>query len=684
MDELLIIDTRTASDGSFILFDNEVNYYLETFPELVAKNQRFTNAPLKTIEEIVKVFQQNPTTVHLSLSEIAHILQISMTTLSKRLKPLRKSGVITSIPFKFSDGSFHPKVTCEIVRFDHLNDSECNIEQVETNRTSNNKTIINDRKKDKQRLSVLGMNDVPTITKNKLPQVVSLQSNFLPNQLAATAPRPRGAKALALQEKKIFSEASRKLRIRNADGETMNVIAHIRSYSGIVDPSDLQVLYAIYSLTYHYHKNKSGNDGGKYERLTPINVHHIVALIGRVRSGPNTDYVRDCIQALEDTEYNLASLHSVDLVLDDVFKATYARDKFKNFDKCIPLTDDAPSIDDNGNAKLAKATYYLISLPENLFHRLMTDPTLFAFPQGSLSLHPILFSLYLRLRSTTFNNKFSERLHTTHKATSSTQSFFNFKTMLLTAVKGLVRSEKPHVSASHLHDETYAFNLFGFHGEITFDLEFIEGVCDYDEMLACCEVDRRNDVYRKNDTPTIFNELSLNVIQPIKALSTRHITTIAKTQKSFYAMKYSVLNATFPILINKFYNQETIEEIVDWMIDTSGVASERNIILERVMSDLASLSGLTINHSGKSILLTEDEVQKLVSYIGVIPIVTDMQKFMISLSRRRSLHGPIMKLLENDGNFNALDSNEQHLFETLLDDCDEQLGFIDRCAHLTF
>lgn len=682
MNELLIIDTRTASDGSFILFDNEVNYYLETLPELIANNQRFTNAPLRTIEEIVNVFQQNPTTVHLSLSEIARNLKISMTTLSKRLKPLRTSGVVSSIPFKFNDGTFHPKVTCEIVRFDHLNDSERSIEQVKTNRSSNNKTIINDRKKDKQRLSVLGMNDVPTITKDKLPQVVSLQSNFLPNQLAATAPRPRGAKALALQEKNIYSEASRKLRIRSADGETMNVIAHIRSYSGIVDPSDLQVLYAIYSLTYHYHKNKSGNERGKYERLTPINVHHIVALIGRVRSGPNTDYVRDCIQALEDTEYNLASLHSVDLVLDDVFKATYARDKFKNFDKCIPLTDDAPSIDDNGNVKLAKATYYLISLPDNLFNRLMTDPTLFAFPQGSLSLHPILFSLYLRLRSTTFNNKFSERLHTTHKATSSTQSFFNFKTMLLTAVKGLIRSEKPHVSARHLRDDTYAFNLFGFHGEIKFDLEFIEGVCDYDEMLACCEVDRRNEDCRIYDTPTIFNELSLNEIQPIEVLSTRHITTIGKSQKAFYTMKYSVLNASFPILINKFYSHETIEEIVDWMIETSGVASERNIVLERVMSDLASLGGLTINHAGKSIQLTEDQVKCLVECIGVVPIITDMPKFMISLSRRRSLHGPLMKLLENDGNYSVLDSNEVRLFETLLEDCDEQLDFIYRCAHL--
>lgn len=58
MDELLIVDTRTASDGSFILFDNDVNYYLDTFPALIANHQRFTNAPLKTIEEIVKIYQQ--------------------------------------------------------------------------------------------------------------------------------------------------------------------------------------------------------------------------------------------------------------------------------------------------------------------------------------------------------------------------------------------------------------------------------------------------------------------------------------------------------------------------------------------------------------------------------------------------------------------------------------------------
>lgn len=676
MNEPIVITTRSASDGSFILLDKEHDFYFEVVNALYRNKRFFTNSAISTVEYIHTFSKKTPAQEILSVSSLAEHFGISMSSLTKRLKALRDLQVLNKIPVVFSDGSRHPKVACEVIRIDHLLTHE-SLNPNLVNADEDTEEIINQRWSDKRRLKEYGIKDLPTIDREKLPQVVSLQSHFLANQLAATEPRLRGKKAEILREKRIYSQSSRKLKVRTEDGITKTFVAEIRSYTGIMDPSDLQVLYAVYTLIRHYHKiftSKFKSDS----ILTPVHVNHIVALLGKSRCGPNTAYIRDSLQAIEDTEYNLMALEKSRFEFADGFYDAYGSAKFKHFDKCIPLSENCVKVEEDGRVKLSEATIYLIAIPEFLFNRLMGDETLFVFPQESLKLHPLLFSLYLRLRITTRNNKFSERLSTTHKAITTEQQMSNFKIMLRRSLGSLEKSKSPHLNAKLIGNDLYEFNLFGYHGKVSFLDEYLSGFCDLDEMLACCDAERREGYRGTCDTPTIHNELSLNFQAYFERVSARHITTIARSKNMFYMMKYWVQNCSHPILVSKFYSLDAIEEIVDWMTSVSEASHEKSLLLDRIVNDLDSLNGLSIWRNGELSTLTEDEVKKIVEYIGVLPIYTDMSKFMISLSRRRSLHPYLCKILDDI----ELVTEEWSVLEALLEDCEETLGYIERCQYI--
>lgn len=110
-------------------------------------------------------------------------------------------------------------------------------------------------------------------------------------------------------------------------------------------------------------------------------------------------WVRDCLQAISDTVFDLHGLSEIEL--GDSTLHGYARHSYRCFEQMSPLVEKDAEIDQETKKVVfgEDATIFLIKLPDNVFSSLIEGERSFLFPTESLRAPAILFSLYLRFRA---------------------------------------------------------------------------------------------------------------------------------------------------------------------------------------------------------------------------------------------------------------------------------------------
>lgn len=630
----LLIKHRTAGGGSLIILPQEKPTNLDLTHYKLSKTAR------QTVEALLTSGSLADEQGLISVQEFAVHSGEILHTVRNRLRTLRAKGLLQPIPFKFQDGTSLPRITCDVLVIKtHEEYVKRTAGEVSESPKANDKlpttnNLTTQREKNKNMLADKGVN-LPKFSKGNTPAVLRHLGNNPVEQLINTSNRKKGRSAV--ENKVADSEQAREIFVKAATG-TKKIITRVRSFMNIMDGEDLQVLYATYALVYNYHRNeleKHRKKGTSPKNLTPIHIDQIIDMIGRSRGGPNRMHVRDCLQAIIDTEYDLHGLAEVEL--EDITLHGYARHSFRNFSYLTPLTETEPEIDsDTGRVVFGlDATIYLVSLPENVFNLIMKEDQLFAFPEKSLAVPAILFTLYLRFRALCHHGDLTETLKNVYKQMSGGKTDLNsFKKTLKSAFRGLDKKKlnDPHLRHEYIEklDEVH-FNLWGYRGRISFKEEYLKVQCNVEEMLKCCKATNES-------SPTINNLMSeLYQVEHLNKRISRQMSSVVPRRFKKFSVIYGKKQDTIELC--KYVPREEKDLVVDRLCSEYQLNSMA--VEVQVDSDIDSIQGLIINDSE----LSKRDFDFLLESIGIDSNRIELLDLIQRLNRRTSLHDEIHQIV---------------------------------------
>lgn len=649
MKKLSLIE-RTAKEGSFIYFNKGESYYqADSFISNVSEYITTKNAQVLSV--LIDSYHQKDSEDTVSYNDIYAQNESfgSRNNFSKILRNLRSSGFLVPIEFECLNGHKIRSVKCDVLNLNLENQQPLE----STNFRSNAKDLAKHRN---FQLQELKSHNIKPPASHDITSVVRPKNDFYVERFVSQRIRPRGIQKLKMEESKTFDEDKFKLRLKSGD-QFLNLICHSRSYSGLMDSKDLQVLLAIYTLIYNYHSNELDTylaTDTLPRNLTPIASKHIASLIGLSKSTNSNDYIHDSIQSIEDTEYNLYPTDEVelDVLNSDAVLKGYTRQKFKNFEKCIPISNSPASFrEQDGGIILPKATLYLIALPDQIFKDLMEEKTLFAFPPEVLSIAPLLFSLYLRFRALC-KPKISQSTKNLWRGLGQIQKYPVFMRSIHDAFASIVsgkKSQSDHLYASiDKIDNTITFNLLGFKGTISLPDDYYTVECDYEEMMSCCNVERRSPASKKVDAPIIFNELHIlkkKVNTSLQYQITKVIKSVSNTRYYKYHIAYKLRNGD-EINIHKYLTKDEINSCIEDIVERTGIKSESENLLIKIQVDIEKIDGLMLSNSYH---LTVKDFNVLLDRtdLSMYKYDLDISSLLNSIQRRVAMHDKLIKFLSN-------------------------------------
>ncbi|WP_432579708.1 replication initiator protein RctB domain-containing protein [Vibrio sinus] len=631
----LIIKNRTAGGGSLILLPQDIPANIDLTHYKLSKSARQTVNSLLASSALAD--DQGLVSVQEFAAQSGEILH----TVRNRLRTLRSKGLLQSVPFQFSDGSSLPRITCDVLLIeshedylsrtvDHTDDSS----KTHKIATTINNNLTTQREKNRNMLAEKGFN-LPKFSKGNTPAVLRHLGNNPVEQLINTSNRKKGRSAIT--NKVADAEQAREIFVKASTG-TKKIITRVRSFMNIMDGEDLQVLYATYALVYNYHRNeleKHRKNGTSPKNLTPIHIDQIIDMIGRSRGGPNRMHVRDCLQAIIDTEYDLHGLAEVEL--DDITLHGYARHSFRNFSYLTPLTETEPEIDpDTGRVVFGlDATIYLVSLPNNVFDLIMKEDQLFAFPEKSLAVPAILFTLYLRFRALCHHGDLTETLKNMYRQMSGGKTDLgSFKKALKSAFRSLDKKKlnDPHLRHEYVDElNEIHFNLWGYRGRISFKEEYLKVTCHVEEMLKCCKATSENSPIVNNIMSELYQVEHLN-----KRISRQMSSVVSRRFKKFSVIYGKKQNT---IELCKYVSKEEKEFVVDRLCSEYQLNSMA--VEVQIDSDIDAIQGLVINNSE----LSKEHFDFLLESIGINPNTLEVLDLIQRINRRTSLHTEIHRVV---------------------------------------
>lgn len=620
---------RSASGGTVLYF-----------PEFVADNEELRNSSFLTYKEketlaiLIEVQNHLDEQNTISVNEIAELHNFVPQTFRGRLRNFRTKGLLKKIDFSFADGSYRAKVVCETLDLTPL------IIGINGKSKPENKPPINKpRWNIKAALEKEGHGMLPKVTKENLPMAVRHMGNNPIEQLINQNIRKKGRGAD--KDKVPDREEVRFFYVKGVD-RSEKIPARIKSYNNIMDPEDLQVLYCCYSLIYHFHKDKLEKhfmEGTLPRNLTPVHINHIIDLLGRWRSGPNRAYVRDCLQAIADTAYDLHRLGEVEF--EDGSLSGYAQETFRNFESFSPLSDKAPEVDKKTGRILfgEGATIFLIKLPQGIFERLMQQDTLFAFPQNALAANAFLFTLYLRFRALCKDKGYDDRISDLHKKLAPKQSLKSFKKTIRTAFKEMPKVKDNFLWAKYDDiEDIYHFNIWGYHGRLSFKENYMSVTCHESEMLTCCNAEP------ELNAPVVNNELStLYYNQRLEKSIARQLGASLDRRFLKFSVTYAsgAFGAPSEILIHKYTTEQAFDDAVEAISETHFV--DHLAIEIQIKADMENISGLEI--AGRE--LEESEFYYLLKKLHLDLDHRQIIGFIQRIHRKKKLHNDLFEVTFN-------------------------------------
>jgi hypothetical protein len=283
-------------------------------------------------------------------------------------------------------------------------------------------------------------------------------------------------------------------------------IIETRSSKNIMTVDDLMTLFALFTLTvqYHEHHNEVYQlDIKQAPNKTPLYITDILSMRGKKDSGPARDSIRDSIDRIEYTDFQLHELAG--RWLSENMPEGFKSDRFRFLARTITASEEAPSEDAAGEIKIKPNLYILVWEP-SFYEDLLTKDYFFLFPPEILKQHTLVFQLYSYFRSR-MSRRYTDSmlLSELNQKLARNIEWRKFSSELIRELKKL--------SEDGDQEDLFTVNLWGYHlmisrmeakGKVSDYLVDIR--CDVEEVLRFSRA-RTTNAGKRNMAPTLPNPL---------------------------------------------------------------------------------------------------------------------------------------------------------------------------------
>lgn len=234
-------------------------------------------------------------------------------------------------------------------------------------------------------------------------------------------------------------------------------IIETRSSKSIMTVDDLMTLFALFTLTVQYHDHHLANYELQTQKIgnkTPVYITDILSLRGKKDSGPARDSIRESIDRIEFTDFQIHELTG--RWLSENMPEGFKSDRFRFIARTITASEEAPREGDNGEIRIKPNLYILVWEP-SFFEELMTRDYFFLFPPEILRQHTLVFQLYSLFRS-----RMSRRLEDSMALSDLNQKIArNIEWRRFSS--DLIRELRKMAKKKTQTENVFAVNLYGYH-----------------------------------------------------------------------------------------------------------------------------------------------------------------------------------------------------------------------------
>ncbi|SHO54552.1 replication initiator protein RctB domain-containing protein [Vibrio quintilis] len=419
--------------------------------------------------------------------------QLTRAAIQQRLRAAVSIGLFAQIPVRFEEGLAGKTMLHRFVNpnqlISTLGVTSLITESVKQSERQKRSKALAQTQVNQRLLSEHGLNTPPMI-KDESEQFVVSPTNWAGIIDQALAP-PRTRKSY---QKSMVSISGTK------------AVIETRSSKNIMTVDDLMTLFALFTLTvqYHdYHKEEYHLNAKQIPNKTPLYITDILSLRGKKDSGPARDSIRDSIDRIEFTDFQLHELTG--RWLSENMPEGFKSDRFRFLARTITASEEAPVEGAGGEIKIKPNLYILVWEP-SFYEELLTRDYFFLFPPEILRQHTLVFQLYSYFRS-----RMSRRHHDSTLLSELNQKLarnIEWRRFSMDLIRELKRLAEVH------HDEnSFEVNLWGYHlfvkglytkDKIT-DYE-VDIRCDVEEVLRYSRA-RTTNAGKRNMAPTLPNPL---------------------------------------------------------------------------------------------------------------------------------------------------------------------------------
>ncbi|MGR5287783.1 replication initiator protein RctB domain-containing protein [Vibrio maritimus] len=283
-------------------------------------------------------------------------------------------------------------------------------------------------------------------------------------------------------------------------------VIETRSSKNIMTVDDLMTLFALFTLTVQYHDHHHEEyhlDAKHVPNKTPLYITDILSLRGKKDSGPARDSIRDSIDRIEFTDFQLHELTG--RWLSENMPEGFKSDRFRFLARTITASEEAPREGADGEIKIKPNLYILVWEP-SFYEELLTRDYFFLFPPEILKQHTLVFQLYSYFRSRMARRHTDSLMLTDlNQKLARNIEWRRFSMDLLRELRNLAE----HVESPNKFD----VNLWGYHLTLTChdpdaklpDFQ-VDIRCDVEEVLRYSRA-RTTNAGKRNMAPTLPNPL---------------------------------------------------------------------------------------------------------------------------------------------------------------------------------
>ncbi|MEZ8307273.1 replication initiator protein RctB domain-containing protein [Vibrio splendidus] len=498
-EEKLLIKARSHKDGHLF----EVS---ETAVEWIEQYQHFKGVTKSIVEllNLISLRGFSSKDGYVSTTEIIESTdgQVTRAALQQRLRAAVSIGLFKQIPVRFEEGLAGKTMLHRFVNPNQLisvlGATSLVTESVKQNEKQKRSKALAQTKVNKRLLNEHGLNTPPTM-KDEADQFIVSPTNWAGIIDQALAP-PRTRKSY--QKSMVSISGTR-------------AVIETRSSKNIMTVDDLMTLFALFTLTVQYHDHHQDDyhlDAKHTPNKTPLYITDILSLRGKKDSGPARDSIRDSIDRIEFTDFQLHELTG--RWLSENMPEGFKSDRFRFLARTITASEEAPTEGSDGEIRIKPNLYILVWEP-SFYEELLTRDYFFLFPPEILKQHTLVFQMYSYFRSR------MARRHSDCMLLSELNQKLARNIDWRRFSMDLIR-ELRKLGEVGDQEDTFLVNLWGYHLTITTLIEKgkttdyqVDIKCNVEEVLRYSRA-RTTNAGKRNMAPTLPNPLRNEMVSKQK------------------------------------------------------------------------------------------------------------------------------------------------------------------------